>query len=152
MMCSWPNVCTQWYIFTICIQKYFGFEPSCNKRGMFLPQRRYHHNLWSTDGLTILAWIEIVTILVHINHPTKVHTQWKLIMKPGGPLLLTNVNLHCGRYPACKVDISWHAAFLRLSRVTILLASSMQTLVHCVVRHSRPPDLNSSSIIRLPFA
>ena len=32
---------------------------------MFLPSRRYHHILWSTDGLTVLARIEIVAILVH---------------------------------------------------------------------------------------
>ena len=32
---------------------------------MFPPWRRYHHNLRSTDGLTVLAWIEIVAILVH---------------------------------------------------------------------------------------
>jgi hypothetical protein len=28
-------------------------------------RRRYHHNLRLTDGLTVLAWIEIVAILVH---------------------------------------------------------------------------------------
>ena len=51
---------------------------------IFLPRRRYHHNLKSTDGLTVLAWIEIVTILVHYqpscntSHTMKVHyeTQW----------------------------------------------------------------------------
>ena len=33
---------------------------------MFPPQRRYHHNLPFTDGLTMLAnWLEIVAILVH---------------------------------------------------------------------------------------
>ena len=45
---------------------------------LFPPQNRYHHNLQSTDGLTILAsWLEIVAILVHYqpsyNTP---HTQW----------------------------------------------------------------------------
>jgi hypothetical protein len=37
-------------------------------------------------------------------------------------------------------------------RVTIMLASPVRTLVHCVVKHSRPPDLKSSSNISLPFA
>ena len=33
---------------------------------MFPPRRQYHHNLRSTDGLTMLAnWLEIVGILVH---------------------------------------------------------------------------------------
>ena len=37
-------------------------------------------------------------------------------------------------------------------RVTILLASPVQTLDHCVVKPSRPSDLKSSSNISLPFA
>jgi hypothetical protein len=28
----------------------------------------------------------------------------------------------------------------------------VQTLVHCVVKYSRPPDLKSSSNVSLPFA
>ena len=28
----------------------------------------------------------------------------------------------------------------------------MRTLVHCVVKHSRPPDLKSASNVSLPFA
>ena len=51
---------------------------------MFPPQRQYHHILNSTDGLTVLAQIEIVAILVHYqpscntSHTMKVHyeTQW----------------------------------------------------------------------------
>ena len=31
-------------------------------------------------------------------------------MKPSDPLLLTFVTLHCGMYPAGKVDISQHIA------------------------------------------
>ena len=31
-------------------------------------------------------------------------------MKPSDPLLLANVTLHCGMYPAGKVDISQHLA------------------------------------------
>ena len=37
------------------------------------------------------------------------------------------------------------------SRVTILLASSVWMLVHCVVKYSRPPDLKLSSNVSLPF-
>ena len=36
--------------------------------------------------------------------------------------------------------------------MTILSASSVQTLVHCVVKYSRPPDLEPSSNVSLPFA
>ena len=36
--------------------------------------------------------------------------------------------------------------------VTILSASPVKTLVHCVMKHSRPPDLKFSSIVSLPFA
>ena len=31
-------------------------------------------------------------------------------MKPSDPLLLADVTLHCGMYPAGKVDISQHLA------------------------------------------
>ena len=49
---------------------------------------RYHHNLWSTDGLTILAnWLEIVAILAHYQPSCKTsHT-----MKSSDPLLLAYV-------------------------------------------------------------
>ena len=36
--------------------------------------------------------------------------------------------------------------------VTILLASSVQTLAFIELKHSRPPDLKSSSNVSLPFA
>ena len=36
--------------------------------------------------------------------------------------------------------------------MTILSASPVQMLVHCVVKHSRPPDLKSSSNVTLTFA
>ena len=73
-------------------------------------------------------------------------------MNPSYPLLLTDVSLCCGMYPACKVDISQHLAIPRFPRVTILSASPVRTIVHCVVKLSRPSDLKSSSNIRLPFA
>ena len=43
-------------------------------------------------------------------------------------------------------------AVLATPNVTILSASSVQMLVHCVVKYSRPPDLKSSSNVSLPFA
>jgi hypothetical protein len=73
---------------------------------MFLPQRQYHHNLRSTDGLTVLARLEIVAILVHYQPSYNTSNT----MKPSEPLLLADVNLHCGMYPAGKVDISQHLA------------------------------------------
>ena len=74
---------------------------------MFPPRRLYHHNLQSTDGPTILAnWLEIVAILVHYQPSYNTsHT-----MKPSDPLLLADVALRCGMYPAGKVDISQHLA------------------------------------------
>ena len=70
---------------------------------MFPPQRRYHHNLRSTDGPTIMAnWLKIVVILVHYQPSYNTsHT-----MKPSDPLLLADVTLRCGMYPADQVDIS----------------------------------------------
>ena len=63
-------------------------------------------DLRSTDGLTVLARIEIVTILVHYQPSYNTsHT-----MKPSDPLLLADVTLRCGMYPAGKVDISQHLA------------------------------------------
>ena len=73
---------------------------------MFPARRQYHHNLRSTDGLTVLARIEIVAILVHYQPSYNTsHT-----MKPSDPLLLTDVALRCRMYPAGKVDISRHLA------------------------------------------
>ena len=76
---------------------------------MFPPLRRYHHNLRLTDDLTVLARIEIVAILVHYQPSCNTsHT-----IKPSDPILLANVSLHCGMYPAGKVNISRHQAILR---------------------------------------
>ena len=57
----------------------------------------------STDGLTVLARIHLGTLLTILKHFT--HT-----MKPSDPLLLADVTLRCGMYPAGKVDISQHLA------------------------------------------
>ena len=106
------------------------------------------------DSLTILASIEIVPHLgthqpsYNSSHTMKVHyeTRWPTAARQCQFAL---------REVSCMQ--SWHFLTRSLPQViqsdlTILLASSMQTLVHCVVRHSRPPDLKSSSIISLPFA
>ena len=65
-----------------------------------------------TDGLTVLARIEIVPVLVHyqLSYNTS-HT-----MKPSDPLLFTNVALCRGMYPAGKVDISRHLAIPEFPR------------------------------------
>ena len=58
----------------------------------------------SSNGMTVLARIEIVAILVHYQPSYNTsHT-----MKPSNPLLLANVTLRCRMYPAGKVDISQH--------------------------------------------
>ena len=75
-------------------------------------------------------------------------------MKPSDPLLLADVTLHCGMYPAGKIDISQHLAIpgFPQSDHTGMAASPVRILVHYVVRHSRPPDLKSSLNVSLPFA
>ena len=71
-------------------------------------------------------------------------------MKPSVPLLLANVALGCGMYPAGKVDISQHLATPGFPRVTILSGSPERTLVHFLV--NRPPYLKSFLNVSLPFA
>ena len=66
--------------------------------------------------------------------------------------MLADGNLRCGMYPAGKVTIYHHLATPGFPQVTILLASSVRTLVHCVVKYSRPPDLKLSSNVSLPLA
>jgi hypothetical protein len=88
-------VLLHWAHFWSCMQSFFPQSWTCFP-GMYmlmsLFQRWYHHNLQSTDGLTILAnWLGIVTILVHYlpSYNTS-HT-----MKPSDPLLLTDVAAGC---------------------------------------------------------
>ena len=50
-------------------------------------------------------------------------------MKPSDPLLLANGTLRCWMYPAANVAISQHLVTPGFCSVTILLASSVQTLV-----------------------
>ena len=121
---------------------------------MFSPRRGYHHNLQSSDGLTVLSRIEIVAILVHYQpYYNTSHT-----MKPSEPLLLADVALRCGMYPAGKVDISRHLAIRGFPQSNHTVgkssagAGSLCSETHCVVKHRRPPDLKSSSNVSLPFA
>ena len=55
--------------------------------------------------------------------------------------MLANQILHCWMYPAATVAISQTPS----PGMTILLASSVQTLVHYVVECSRPHDIKSAS-------
>ena len=76
-------------------------------------------------GLTVLAWIEIVAILVHYQPPYNTYT-----IKPSDLLLLSNVPLCCGMYPADKVDI-----FLHLAITDHTVGKPCANMVHCVVKH-----------------
>ena len=84
--------------------------------------RRYHLtrvNRWSDCiGYRIEIVCQIGTLSTILQHLT--HT-----MKPSDPLLLADGTLRLGMYPTGKVAISQH-----LATVTILSASSVQTLVH----------------------
>ena len=77
------------------------------------------------------------TILPHFTHT----------MKPSDPLLPLG-DVSCRQ--SCHLLTPSHP--LGSPRVTTLSASSVRTLVHCVAKHSRPPDLKSSSKVSLPFA
>ena len=79
------------------------------------------------------------TILQHLIHK----------MKPSEPLLLTDVTLHRGMYPAGKVDISQHLTIPRFPQWDNTVGSPVQMLVYCVVKHNKPPDLKSSSNVSL---
>ena len=56
------------------------------------------------------------------------------------PLLLADQTLHCWMYPAATVAISQTP-----SPGMTMHSSSVQTLVHCVVKCSRPHDIKSAS-------
>ena len=97
--------------------------------------------VWLQDRIEIVCQIgTLSTILQHCTH-----TQWNR-----DPLLLTDGTLRCWIYPTGKVVISCHLATPGFP-MTILSASSVRTLVHCVVMYSRPPDLKSSSNVSPPF-
>jgi hypothetical protein len=65
-------------------------------------------------------------------------------------MLLADVTLCCGMYPAGKVDISRHLAILGFhqSDHTVGKLSSVQMLVYCVVTSSHP-QMSASHLLRL---
>ena len=71
-------------------------------------------------------------------------------MKSNDPMLLADGTLLCRMYHAGKVGISRHLRFS--PGVTILSASSVRMLTFIEMKHSRPPDLKSSSNVSLPFS
>ena len=83
-----------------------------------------------------------------INHPTTLHTHNETVTHCCSPMAI------------CAAGCILQAKLPSLDtqpppgspRLTILSASSVRTLVHCVVKYSRPPDLKSSSNVSLPFA
>ena len=76
------------------------------------------------------------------------HTQWNPVTHCCWPMSL------------CAAGCIQHAKLTSLKTLpspgspkeTILSTSQVQTLVHCVAKHSRPPDLKSTSNISLQFA
>ena len=73
---------------------------------IFSSLRWYHLICDQQIVLTVLARTEIVAILVHCQPSyNTAHTEW-----PSDPMLLANVTLCSGMYPAGKVDISRHLA------------------------------------------
>ena len=62
-------------------------------------------------------------------------------MKPSNPLLLADVTLRCGMYPAGKVAISWHLAkpgFPQFDHTVSKLSSDTGSLWNTVKQASRP--------------
>ena len=74
------------------------------------------------------------------------------IMKPSDPMLLANVTLRWRMYPVGKFDIFQHLAILVILQSDHAVGSPVRTLVHCVMKYSRPPDLKLSSNVSQPFA
>ena len=63
-------------------------------------------------------------------------------------LLLADATLRFGMYPADKVAIFQHLVTPRFPQGDHT-TSSVQMLVHFVVKYSRPPDLKSSHLLGL---
>ena len=81
-----------------------------------------------------------------INSPTTLHnTQWNPVTHYCLPMLLFTA----GCILQAKLTSLNNLPSPGSPWVTVLSASSVQTLVHCVMKDSRPPDLKSSSNVRL---
>ena len=110
---------------------------------MFPTPKAVSSNLRLTDGLTVLAGMEIITILVHYQPSYNTsHTQ------SSDPLLLANVTLHCGMYPTGKFDISRHLAIPGFPQSDHTF-SKPSADAGSLCSDSRPPDLKSSSASHL---
>ena len=87
---------------------------------------------------------------LHINHLTIHFTH---IMKSSDTLLLSDVILHCGMYPAGKFDIFQHLAIRRFPQSDHTVNKpSADTGSLCTEAHGRPPDLKSLSNVSFSFA
>ena len=67
-------------------------------------------------------------------------------MKPSDPLLLADVPLRFGMWPAVKVDFSKNLAIPGLPQIHQTVGKPS------LVKHSRPSDLKSASNVSLPLA
>ena len=67
-------------------------------------------------------------------------------MKPSDPLLLADVPLRFGMWPAVKVDFSENLAIPGLPQIHQTVGKPS------LVKHSRPSDLKSASNVSLPIA
>ena len=73
-------------------------------------------------------------------------------MKSSDPLLLADGNLRCGMYPAGKVAISQYLVTPGFPRCDQTVGKLSADAAFIEMKHSRPPDLKSSSNVSLPFA
>ena len=103
-------------------------------------------DLRSTDGLTVLARIEIVAIMVH--YQPSYNTSHK--MKPSDPLLLANVTLHCGMYPAGKVD-SRYLAIPWQKELTVLIYTVPLVTVMLLFLWLSPSCFKKNNLLVLSF-
>ena len=80
-----------------------------------------------------------------IKHPTTLQTIWNSVTHCCSPMALCTAGfIHQAKLPSPDTS--------RSPNMTVLSASIVQMLVHCVVKYSRPPDLKPSSNVCLPFA
>ena len=81
-------------------------------------------------GLTVLVWIDIVAILVHYQPSYNTYT-----IKTSDLLLLADVPLCCGIYPADKNYIFLHLAITGFHQSDHTVGKPCANMVHCVVKH-----------------
>ena len=96
-------------------------------RMRMFPHQSQYHPIWATDGLTVLNRIEMT------------HYCLSMVLCDAECILQSKLTF-LNTYPSPSSQ-----------RVIIPSACSVWMLVHYVVKHSRPPDFKSSSIVSLPF-